>query len=152
MATSTAATVDAYLAELPPERRAVMTEVRDRIRRHLPDGYVEAMTWGMPTYEVPLARYPDTYNRKPLAYVAFAAQKNNYALYLLAVYEAGEQDRRLREAAAAMGVKLDMGKCCIRFKRMSQLPWDAIEGLIAELPVDAFIARHEAGRAAAKSR
>jgi uncharacterized protein YdhG (YjbR/CyaY superfamily) len=152
MVTSTAATVDAYLAELPPERRAVMAEVRDRIRRHLPEGYVEAMTWGMPTYEVPLARYPDTYNKKPLAYVAFAAQKNNYALYLLAVYEAGEQDRRLREAAAAMGVKLDMGKCCIRFKRMAQLPWDAIEGLIAELSVDAFIARHEAARAGANKR
>jgi hypothetical protein len=89
MVTSTAATVDAYLAELPPERRAVMAEVRDRIRRHLPEGYVEAMTWGMPTYEEPLARYPATYNTKPLAYVAFAAQKNNYAVYLLAVYEAG---------------------------------------------------------------
>jgi hypothetical protein len=152
MVTSKAATVDDYLAELPEDRRAVMTEVRDRIRRHLPEGYVEAMTWGMPTYEVPLARHPDTYNGKPLAYIAFAAQKNNYALYLLAVYEDGEQDRRLREAAVAMGVKLDMGKCCIRFKRMTQLPWNVIEDLIAECPVDAFIARHEAGRAAAKKR
>lgn len=152
MVTSAAATVDAYLAALPPERRAVMAEVRDRIRRRLPEGYVEAMTWGMPTYEVPLARYPETYNKKPLAYLAFAAQKNNYALYLMAVYGGSAQEQALREAAAAMGMKLDMGKCCIRFKRMAQLPWDTIEGLIAELPVDAFIARHEADRAAEKSR
>jgi len=152
MVTSAAATVDAYLAELPPERRAVMSEVRDRIRRHLPEGYVEAMTWGMPTYEVPLSRYPNTYNKKPLAFVAFAAQKNNYALYLMAVYEHGAQEQALRAAAAEMGVKLDMGKCCVRFKRMAQLPWDTIESLIAQLPVDAFLALYETSRAETAKR
>lgn len=70
----------------------------------------------------------------------------------MTVYGGSTQEQALREAAATMGVKLDMGMCCIRFKRMGQLPWDTIEALIAELPVEAFIARHETGRAAEKSR
>ena len=145
MVTSAAKTVDAYLAELPPERREAMTALRMLIRKHLPEGYTEAMTWGMPVYEVPLSHYTDTYNKKPLAYVAFAAQKNSYSLYLMAVHEDGLHERRLRAAAAEMGMKLDMGKCCVRFKRLDQLPLDVIGELIASVPVDAYIALHEAG-------
>lgn len=152
MVSSAAATVDAYLAELPPERREVATKLRALIRKHLPKGYAEAMTWGMPTYEVPLARYPDTYNKKPLAYVGFAAQKNKYSLYLMGVAEDSAQERKLRAAAAAMGIKLDMGKSCVRFTRLDQLPLDAIAGIVASMPVDDYIAAHEAARAKAKSR
>jgi hypothetical protein len=144
MVTSAAATVDAYLAGLPPERREVATALRALIRRHLPEGYAEAMTWGMPTYEVPLARCPDTYNGKPLAYVAFAAQKNNYALYLMCVYADSAQERTLREAAAAMGTTLDMGKSCVRFRALDRLPLDAIGALIASHPVDDCIAFYRA--------
>lgn len=152
MVTSAAATVDAYLAELPPERREVAAALRALIRRHLPAGYAEAMTWGMPTYEVPLARYPDTYNKKPLAYVGFAAQKQKYSLYLMGVYADSVQERSLREAAAAMGTTLDMGKCCLRFSSLDRLPLDAIGRLIASLPVDDFIATYEAARANARPR
>lgn len=146
-----ATTVDAYLAALPPERREVATALRALIRRHLPEGYAEAMTWGMPTYEVPLDRYPDTYNGKPLAYVGFAAQKNNYALYLMCVYSDGTQERMLREAAAAMGITLDMGKSCVRFRALDRLPLDAIGSVIASHPVDAYIALYEASRATSGS-
>jgi uncharacterized protein YdhG (YjbR/CyaY superfamily) len=152
MVTSAADTVDAYLAELPPERREVAVALRALIRRHLPEGYVEAMTWGMPTYEVPLARYPDTYNKKPLAYVGFAVQKQKYSLYLMGVYEDSMQERTLRQAAAAMGVTLDMGKCCLRFSTLDRLPLDAIGTLIASLRVDDFIAVYEAAHASSKSR
>lgn len=151
MVTSTATTVDAYLAALPPERREVATALRALIRRHLPAGYAEAMTWGMPTYEVPLDRYPDTYNGKPLAYVGFAAQKNNYALYLMCVYSDSAQERTLREAAAAMGTTLDMGKSCVRFRALDRLPLDAIGTLIASHPVDEYIALYEAARATSGS-
>jgi uncharacterized protein YdhG (YjbR/CyaY superfamily) len=150
MVSSAAATVDAYLAELPPERREVATKLRTLIRKHLPKGYAETMTWGMPTYEVPLARYPDTYNKKPLAYVAFAAQKNKYSLYLMGVYTDSAQERALRAAAAAMGVKLDMGKCCVRFGKLDQLPLDAITKVIASMSVDEYIAMHEAARVKTK--
>lgn len=152
MATSTANTVDAYLAELAPERREVATRLRALIRKHLPKGYAESMTWGMPTYEVPLARYPKTYNKKPLAYVGFAVQKNNYSLYLMCAADNGAQEKTLRAAAAAMGEKLDMGKACIRFKRLEQLPLEAIGEVIASMSVDAYIAHHEASRASAPSR
>jgi hypothetical protein len=75
-------TVDEYLAELPPERRAVVSGVREMIRRHIPKGYQEMMSFGMIGYGIPLSRYPDTYNKQPLGYVALAAQKNGYSLYL----------------------------------------------------------------------
>lgn len=147
MVASAATTVDAYLAALPPERREVAAALRALIRRHLPEGDVEAMTWGMPTCEVPMDRYPDTYNGKLLAYVGFAAQKNNYALYLMCVYSDSAQERTLREAAAAMGTTLDMGKSCVRFRALDRLPLDAIGTLIASHPVDDCIALYEAALA-----
>jgi hypothetical protein len=86
MASSKAATVDAYLAELPEDRRAVVSAVRDVVLRSLPAGYEESMAFGMIGYGVPLARYPDTYNGQPLSYAAIAAQKSYYALYLMGAY------------------------------------------------------------------
>ena len=72
MARSEAKTVDEFLAGLPEERRKVLTAIRKLIRKHLPKGYEEAVSSGMLTYQVPLARYPDTYNGQPLCYVALA--------------------------------------------------------------------------------
>ena len=144
MAQSKAPTVAAYLDELPAERRAVVSAVRDVLLQRLPAGYEERMNWGMIAYEVPLARYPDTYNKQPLAYAALAAQKNYYALYLTCAYQDGE--RRLRDGFAAAGKKLDMGKSCVRFKRLEDLPLDVIGDVVASTPPDAFIALHEASR------
>jgi uncharacterized protein YdhG (YjbR/CyaY superfamily) len=146
MASSKAATVDAYLAELPEERRAVVSAVREMVLRHLPAGYEEAMSYGMIGYAVPLARYPDTYNGQPLAYAALAAQKNYYALYLMSA-DADGQEQALRDAFAAAGKKLDMGKSCIRFRKLDDLPLDAIGQVIASTPPERHIARHEAARA-----
>lgn len=149
MVTSAAPTVDAYLLELPPERRAAATAIRALIREHLPPGYEEAMTWGMPCYEVPLARYPKTYNRKPLAYAAFAAQKQYFAIYLNMAYADSEQDRAIRDAYAAAGRRLDMGKCCLRFKRLDDLLAAPVAAAIASTSVDRFIEQYEAARATA---
>lgn len=146
MVSSKADSVDGYLAELPPERRTVVAAVRALVNRHLPPGYVEAMRWGMIAWEIPLARYPDTYNRQPLGYVGLAAQKNGYSLYLMGVYADPDGDAALRAAYAQAGKKLDLGKSCLRFKRLDDLLSDAIARLIASVPVDACIARYEASR------
>jgi uncharacterized protein YdhG (YjbR/CyaY superfamily) len=144
---SRAATVDEYLAELPPERRAVVAELRALVRRHLPAGYVEAMAFGMIGYGIPLADYPNTYNGQPLSYVALAAQKRHYALYLMGLSPDGADEARLRDAFARAGKKLDLGKSCLRFASLDDLPLDAVGEAIASTPPAAFIARYEALRA-----
>ena len=147
MVSSKAPTPEAYLDELPPERAAFVSRLRDLVNANLPDGYVERMSWGMISWEVPLTRYPDTYNGEPLVYAALAAQKNYTALYLNCVCASQERSERMRSAWAAAGRKLDMGKSCLRFKR----PEDVAESVLAEtirsIPVERFIAEHEAGRA-----
>ena len=143
MVSSSARTVDDYLAELPPERRAVVAAVRDHVNAHLPPGYVESIAFGMIGWAVPLARYPGTYNGQPLAYVALAAQKNAYSLYLMGCYMDSAEDKALRAAYAKAGKKLDMGKSCLRFKSPDDLVLDEIGRIIAGTPVDEFIARYE---------
>jgi uncharacterized protein YdhG (YjbR/CyaY superfamily) len=146
MARSKATTVDQYLAELPAERREVIAKVRDVVKRNLPKGYTETMNWGMISYEVPLERYPNTYNRQPLSYVGLAAQKNHYALYLMGAYDGSEQQKQLADAFARAGKKLDMGKSCLRFKKLDDLPLDAIGRVIASTPPDKLITQFEAAR------
>ena len=144
MATSTAATVEEYLAELPAERREVVSKVREVVKRHLPKGYAETMSWGMISYGIPLARYPNTYNGQPLSYVALAAQKNYYALYLTGPYLDPELGKELAAAFKHAGKKMDMGKSCLRFKKLEDLPLDAVGRAIASMPPDKLIAHHEA--------
>ena len=119
MVSSKETTPAAYLASLPPEHRGVIAAVRALITKRLPKGYVETMNWGMLAYEIPLARFPDTYNKQPLMYLALAAQKNNYALYMTGVSGNTPLMARLEAAYKAAGKKLDMGKSCLRFKSTS---------------------------------
>lgn len=146
MAKSGATTVEGYLEELPADRRQVVSAVRDVVRRHLPAGYQETMNWGMISYEVPLERYPDTYNGQPLSFAALAAQKNHYALYLNGVYQDAERESWLREEFRKAGKKLDMGKSCLRFKKLDDLPLDVIGRVIAGTPPEELIAGYEASR------
>ena len=136
---SKAPTVAAYLKELPPERRKVMSAMRKLIRDHLPRGYQERMTFGMISYEIPLERYPDTYNGQPLCYVGLAAQKNAYSIYLMAVYQDPKKAAALEKGFARAGKKLDMGKSCVRFKQPDDLALDAVANAIASTPVDAYL-------------
>jgi hypothetical protein len=146
MAKSKATTVESYLDELPADRREVVSAVRQVLLRHLPAGYREAMNWGMIVYEVPLERYPKTYNGQPLGYVALAAQKNYFSLYLMSVYQDSEDERRLREEFRRAGKKLDMGKSCIRFRKLDDLPLEVIGRVVAGTSPEEFIARYEASR------
>ncbi|HET9453630.1 MAG TPA: DUF1801 domain-containing protein [Gemmatimonadaceae bacterium] len=137
-------TVEQYVAELPNERRAAIEAVRKVIRKHLPRGYEEQLRSGMISYEIPLARFPKTYNKQPLGYAALAVQKNYNALYLMGAYAIPAQVRKLRDAFTRAGKKLDMGKSCVRFRTPEDLELDAIADAIAAIPPDEFIALHEA--------
>ena len=146
MVSSKAATPEAYIAELPPERQALVSCVRQLINDKIPPGYVERMNWGMISWELPLERYPDTYNGQPLVYAGLAAQKNYTALYLNCIYASEERTGRLRTAYSAAGKKLDMGKSCIRFKKAEDLVEDVLAEAIASVPVEEFTAEHERSR------
>jgi Domain of unknown function (DU1801) len=146
MVISKAATVQEYLDELPEERRAVVSAVRDVILRNLPEGYREMIGSGMIGYAIPLEDYPDTYNGQPLAYAGLAAQKNYYVVYLMGVYADSEQEAWLREEFRKAGKKLDMGKCCVRFKKLDDLPLDAIGQIIASTPPAEHIEVYEGAR------
>ncbi len=146
MASTKATTVAKYLKELPADRRKTIAAVRDMIRKHLPSGYKETMNWGMICYEIPLSTYPDTYNQQPLMFAALAAQKNYSAIYLMCVYSDPKREKQLRDAFTKADKKLDMGKSCIRFKTVEDLPLPAIGKIIASTTPKAFIKAYEASR------
>ena len=146
MVSSRAVTVEEYLEELPPERREVIAAVRDEILRNLPPGYREAMNWGMISYEIPLERYPQTYNGQPLTLAALAAQKNHYAVYLMSVYMQPDGVARLRDGFERAGKKLDIGKSCLRFRKLQDVPLQEIGRVIAESPIEDFIRHYEESR------
>ena len=145
---SEATTVDEYLAELPDDRREAIQTVREAILANLPDGYEEAMNWGMITYQVPLDTYPDTYNGRPLMYAALASQKNHMAVYLTSVYAIPGKAEAFEAAYRATGKRYDMGKSCVRFRTLDDLPLDLIGETIAALDVETFISNVEQGRKA----
>lgn len=144
MASSAAATVAEYLAELPEHRRAVIAKVRATIRKHMPKGYSEQMNYGMITWQIPLTTFADTYNKAPLQYVGLAAQKNTYAVYLMAVYGDAELERWWRSAYKAAGKKLDMGKSCVRFKSLDDLPLDVLGECVSRVSVAEYLRRYQA--------
>jgi hypothetical protein len=146
---SQATTVDKYLAELPPERRAAIAAVRKAILAAMPDGYEEGMLYGMIGYYVPHSLYPAGYHcdpSQPIGFVCLASQKNYMSLYMGCVYGQSELARWFQAAWAKTGKKLDMGKSCIRFKRVEDLALDVIGEAIRRTPVEACIAMHEAAR------
>jgi hypothetical protein len=134
-----AAHVSAFLAGLPPRRRQELERVRDEIRRQLPAGYEEVVTRNMLVYQVPLERYPDTYNGHPLWYVALASGKSYLSLHLMPVYGDTGLAGRLADGFKAAGKKLDMGKACVRFKTADDLALDVIGQIVAAIPLDRWV-------------
>jgi len=146
MVRSAAKTVEEYIKALPSERREAISKVREVILKNLPEGYVESMTWGMPTYEIPLERYPNTYNKQPLGIAALASQKNYMSLYLMSVYGDKATEKWFHERYEATGKKLDMGKSCVHFKKLDDLPLDLIGEVIRRVPADKYIEHYEKAR------
>jgi uncharacterized protein YdhG (YjbR/CyaY superfamily) len=149
---SKAATVEVYLQELSPERRQQIEAVRAVILENLPEGYEEAINWGMISYQVPLSVYPDTYNKQPLMYAALASQKNHMAVYLTGIYMDESARVKFEAAYKATGKRYDVGKSCVRFKKLDDLPLELIGETIAALPVDQFVARVRDVRSTRKRR
>ena len=144
---SDATTPEEYLASLPEDRREQIAAVREAVLAGLPAGYEEGIEFGMLSYHVPLSRYPDTYNGAPLSYAALASQKRHMSLYLMGIY--GDDGNRawFEAEATACGVERDIGKSCVRFRRIEELPLDLVSAAVARLPVDEYIAVYEASRA-----
>jgi uncharacterized protein DUF1801 len=141
-----AKTVAEYLDSLPADRRAVIRTLRTLVNEHLPKGYKEQMGWGVITYAVPLSTLPDTYNGEPLCYAAIAAQKNHYSLYLMAAYGSSPQAKRLADGFKRHGKKLDMGKSCLRFKSLDDIPLDVVGEVIASTPMKEYVEIYRSSR------
>ena len=139
MVQSKAGSVEQYLSELEPERRKVIQSVRDCVLANLQNGFQEVMNWGMIAYEIPLARFPKTYNKKPLLYCSLAAQKRHYALYLMNVYSGSRYLDVLVKGYHGAGIKLDMGKCCVRFRNLENIHLPTIGRVVSACSVQDFI-------------
>ncbi len=146
MVKSKATTVEEYISELSDDRAGDIGAVRKVIIDNLPKGYVETMQYGMITYVVPFERYPNTYNGLPLGYISLASQKNYMALYLMNVYGDKDIESNFKNRYIASGKKLDMGKSCVRFKKLEDLPIDLIGETIAMTTVEDFIKKYEESR------
>lgn len=135
-----------YLDSLPDERREAVETVRDVVNEHLPDGYVEQMDWGMISWVVPFEDYPHTYDKKPLRFASLASQKHHLAICLMGLYAGGPEENWFRKQYAERGLKLDMGRSCVRFERLEEVPLDVLGEAIAKVPVGAFITQYEDSR------
>ncbi len=149
---SNAHTVEQYLSELPADRREAIDKVRSIILENLPAGYDEEMNWGMITYQVPLEVYPDTYNEKPLMYAALASQKNHMAVYLTGIYMDEDKFQKFEKAYRLTGKRFDVGKSCVRFKKLDDLPLQLIGESVAMIGMEEFIRRVKEIHSIRKSR
>ena len=143
---STAASVAEYLRSLPEDRRPAIEAVRRVVNANLPPGYEEAMNWGMITWQVPLATYPDTYNGQPLMYAGLASQKRYMALHLMGIYTSPAAREAFEAAYRATGKRFDAGKACVRFRKLDDLPLDLVAETIASLPAAELVRLAQAAR------
>lgn len=144
---SKAATVAEYLKELPEDRRTQIAKLRGVVKQNLPKGFAEQMNYGVIAYVVPLKLYPAGYHAspkgQPLPFASIASQKNYMSFYLMSALHL---EPWLRQEFAARGKKLDMGKCCIRFKSLGDLPLDVIGEAVARMSVAEYITMYEDSR------
>src|SRR5689334_11925499 len=150
----TASTVYQYLAALPADRRAALSAVRAMINENLPDGYEEGMQFGMIGWYVPLSLYPAGYGENPkvpLPLVALASQKSGMVLHFLCFYGHPTLSTWFVNEYKKSGKKLDMGKGCVRFKKLDDLALNVIGRTVARVPVEEHIVNYKAARALLRS-
>ena len=143
---SKASTVPEYIDSLPADRKKSMVAIRKAILKNLPKGFEEVMSYGMIGYVVPHKLYPAGYHcdpKLPLPFISIASQKNYISFYHMALYE-GELLDWFREEWKAMSTKkLDMGKCCIRFKKPEEVPVDLLGELVSKVTPKQWIAYYD---------
>jgi hypothetical protein len=140
-------TVNQWLASVPAERKDAINAVRDAVNEHLPKGYEETVDWGMLAWVVPLATLPNTHNGHPLMLAALGAHTKRMTLYLMTVYGDPKIRRGFENAYRRTGKKLDMGGCCVHFKKLDDLPLDVVGNTIARVAVDQYVERYANSRA-----
>ncbi len=143
---SKATTVEAYLAELPPDRREAVQAVRKVILKNLDKPFAEGMSYGMIGYYLPHSVYPPGYHcdpSLPLPYAGLASQKRHMSLYIMTIYNDGADGDWFHREWARTGKKLDMGKCCIRFRKLDDLALDVIAEAFRRMPADRYIDYYE---------
>jgi uncharacterized protein YdhG (YjbR/CyaY superfamily) len=144
---SKAQTVAAYLLALPADRKAVMTKLRTAIKRNLPSGFAEAMSYGMISYCVPLSKYPAGYHVKPntpLPFISLASQKNFIAVYHMGLYGDPAMLSWFKNAYAGADIgRLNMGKSCIRFSKIDAIPYELLAELAGKITPVHYISRYE---------
>ena len=148
MVHSKATSVSQYLKELPADRRKAISAVRDVILDNIDPGIEEIMSYGMIGYHVSLRVYPGGYHcnpQMPLPYVSLASQKNNLAVYMMGLYMDPDDAAWFQKAWKASGKRLDMGKSCVRFKTLDDIPLDVLAEAIRRMPSKRYIATYEAG-------
>jgi hypothetical protein len=139
-------TIKEYLEAIPEERKEAMHTVRNIVLSNLPEGYEECFAYGMIGWVIPLKRYPVTYNKQPLTLAALASQKNYMSLYLMTVYGDKATEEWFKDEFKKSGKKLDIGKSCLHFKKLDDLPLDVIAKVISRVPVENYIKKYEASR------
>lgn len=162
---SKASTVEQYLSELPAERREAIATIRAVILRNIDPLVREGMQYGMIGYAIPHSIYPSGYHcdpRQPLPFAGLASQKQHMSLYVMMTYGQSNEEGWLRDRWAATGKRLDMGKCCIRFRRLEDVPLDVVAEIFQRVRAREYIASYErtladldsarAARKAAKSK
>ncbi len=149
---SKAKTVAEYIASLPDDRRHAIETIRKVIKDNLSDNIDEGMTYGMIGYYIPHSVFPAGYHcdpKQPVPYAGLASQKNHMSLYLMSVYcgctpEMETNDAKwFREAWTKAGKKLDMGACCVRFKKLEDVPLDVVAQAIKRVPAKKFLDMYE---------
>lgn len=144
---SSATTIQEYLDQLPEERKVTMQELRNVILQNLPEGFKEGIGYGMIGYSVPHSSYPAGYHCNPslpLPFLSIASQKNFIALYHMGLYADEALLKWFTEAYPKhCKTKLDMGKSCIRFKKIDQIPFALIAELAQKMTPADWIARYE---------
>ena len=144
---SKATTVDAYIAELPEDRKKAMTELRKVIKKNLPKGFKEGMGYGMMGWSVPHSLYPTGYHcspELPLPFMGIASQKHFIAVYHMGVYADPKLLKWFTDKYVKAGVgKLDMGKSCIRFKKPENIPYKLIGELASKMTPKQWIEKYE---------
>ncbi len=144
---SKATTPEQYLEELPEDRKAAVNKLRNSIKKNLPKGFQEGMGYGMLGYVVPHKLYPAGYHcdpKLPLPFMSIASQKNFVAVYHMGVYADAKLYDWFTKAYEEQNLgKLDMGKSCMRFKKMDKIPYDLIGELSSKLSVADWINLYE---------
>ena len=148
----TATTVESLLKSLPPQRAREMSRVRAALKKYLPEGYEEAVVKDVIAWQVPLARYPDTYNKQPLWLAALGAPKSYLTLHFMPVYFSKPTLEKLQAAFKQAGKKLDIGMACIHYHTADDLALDALGEIIAGLSVDKWVGIAQTAQAARKKQ